>query len=365
MNFFHTRITPEAIERALYCLKSGFLSEGKLVRQLEDELAAQLGLAGPVALNSGTSALHLGLMVAGVGPGDEVILPAQTFVASGLAILMCGGRPVFADIQPFSGNLDPDSVRARITERTRAIMPVHWGGYPCDMDELAAVAREHGLVVIEDAAHALGATYKGRPVGSLSRFTAFSFQAIKHLTTGDGGALCCLADADREEALRRRWFGIDRARDQATILGEREYNLETLGFKYHLNDLAAAVGLGNLPGLLPALARHRAIAARYRAELQGVSGLELLDWRPDRESSWWIFTVLVERREKFIRALAARGVPASVVHLRIDRNRVLGGLRADLVHQTWFDERQVALPVHVGLGDEDVDLVIRAVKGGW
>lgn len=365
MNFFHTRITPEAIEGALACLKSGFLSEGKLVRQFEEALAEELGLLGPVAVNSGTSALHLGLVVAGVGPGDEVILPAQTFVASGLAILMCGGKPVFADIQPYSGNLDPESVRARITGRTRAIMPVHWGGYPCDMDELAAVAREHGLAVIEDAAHALGATYKGRPVGALSRFTAFSFQAIKHLTTGDGGALCCSTDADREEARRRRWFGIDRARDQETILGERDYNLEVLGFKYHLNDLAAAVGLGNLPELPAALARHRSIAARYRAELRGIPGLELLECRPDRESSWWIFTVLVERREEFIRALAARGVPASVVHLRIDRNRVLGGLRADLAHQAWFNERQVALPVHAGLGDEDVDRVIRAVKDGW
>src|SRR5262249_43887055 len=158
----------------------------------EQELATTLGLIRPVAVNSGTSALHLALEVAGVGSGDEVILPAQTFVASGLSILMCDAAPVFADIQPFTGNIDPGSVRAKITARTKAIMPVHWGGYPCDMDEINAIARGHDLAVIEDAAHALGAIYKGRPVGALSRFTAFSFQAIKHLTTGDGGALCCL-----------------------------------------------------------------------------------------------------------------------------------------------------------------------------
>ncbi len=365
MNFFHTRISESATELALITLRSGFVSEGKLVKKFEEELSTQLGVASPVALNSGTSALHLGLTLAGVGPGDEVILPAQSFVASGLAVLMCGARPVFADIQRYTGNLDPEGARGKITPRTKAIMPVHWGGYPCDMNEINAIAVEHGLEVLEDAAHALGATYKGRPVGALSRFTAFSFQAIKHLTTGDGGALCCLRESDRDEARRRRWFGIDRVRDIATVLGEREYDLETLGFKYHLNDLAASIGLGNLPEMPTVLARHRSIAARYRAELQGVSGLQHLKCLPDREGSWWMFTVLVERREAFIRALAGRGVPASVVHLRIDRNRVLGGVQRDLENQEWFNQRQVSLPVHVGLSDEDVDQAIRAVRSGW
>jgi len=365
MNFFHTRISAQAIEGVVKTLESGFVSEGRLVREFEEQLASRLGLVGPVAVNSGTSALHLGLVLAGVGPGDEVILPAQTFVASGLSILMCGATPVFADIQRLTGNLDPEAARRKITARTRAIMPVHWAGYPCDMDELNEVAREHGLAVIEDAAHALGAMYRGRPIGALSRFTAFSFQAIKHLTTGDGGALCCLAEADREEARRRRWFGIDRARDKATLLGERSYDLESLGFKYHLNDIGAAIGLGNLEGLPQALARHRSIAAEYRSGLDGLPGLVHLESRPDRQSSCWVYTILVEEREAFVAALSARGVPASVVHQRIDRNRVLGGCRGDLPSQTWFDERQVALPVNVGLSDEDVNHVVSAVRAGW
>src|SRR5262249_754151 len=152
--FFHTNVTEKAVALASETLRSGFLSEGKRVRQFEQELTGRLGLPNPVAVNSGTSALHLALEVAGVGDGDEVILPPQTFVASGLAILMCGATPVFADIQPRTGNIDPESIRAHVTPRTRAIMPVHWGGYPCDMDEINAIAREHGLAVIEDAAHA-------------------------------------------------------------------------------------------------------------------------------------------------------------------------------------------------------------------
>jgi perosamine synthetase len=233
------------------------------------------------------------------------------------------------------------------------------------MEELAALAREHKLTIVEDAAHALGATYSGRPVGSLSRFTAFSFQAIKHLTTGDGGALCCLEGQDFEEAKRRRWFGIDRERHLPSILGERQYDLQSLGFKYHLNDLAAAVGLGNLPDVPGIVARHREIAGEYRAAFGKVPGLKLLDSTTDRESSWWFFTVLAERRQDFVRALNDRGVVTSVVHQRIDRNRVFGGPYSDLVNQAYFDEHQIALPIHIGLTNEDVQQIVAAVQAGW
>jgi perosamine synthetase len=273
--------------------------------------------------------------------------------------------PVFADIQPTTGNIDPASARTKVTPRTKAIMPVHWTGYPCDMDELNALAREHSLVVIEDAAQALGATYKGRPIGSISRLTAFSFQAIKHLTTGDGGALCCLDESDYLEARRKRWFGIDRDRDQASILGERQYDLTEVGFKYHLNDLGAAVGLGNLPDVRTNLARHRHVAHTYREALAQVPGVTLLESRSDRESSYWVFTLLVERREDFVHALKARGVPTSVVHQRIDRNQVFGGIRGDLEGQAFFDARQIALPVHPGLSDQQIGQIIGAVREGW
>lgn len=365
MNFFHTHISPRAVELAAETLRSTFVSEGKRVHEFEEELTRTLGLVRPVAVNSGTSALHLALVLAGVGPGDEVIIPAQTFVATGHVVLMCGARPVFADIQRHTGNLDPTSVRAKITPRTKAVIPVHWGGDPCDINALNALAIENNLAMIEDAAHALGASYQDRPIGSLSRFTAFSFQAIKHLTTGDGGALCCLYEQDYEEAKRRRWFGIDRVRHLPSILGEREYDLESVGFKYHLNDLGAAVGLGNLPDMPGNLARHRQIAARYRAELANVAGINQLESRSDCVSSSWLFTVLIERRENFIRALKSRGVPTSVVHQRIDRNRVFGGPDESLVNQAYFDAHQIALPIHVGLTDDDVRQIISAVQAGW
>jgi len=232
------------------------------------------------------------------------------------------------------------------------------------MDEINALAARHGLAVVEDAAHALGATYKGKPVGSISRFTAFSFQAIKHLTTGDGGALCCLDEADARAAFSRRWFGIDRPNSRPSILGEREYDIDAVGYKYHMNDLAAAVGLGNLEDFPQRLARRQRIGSYYRNHLQNVPGLQLLRLDDDRTHAYWLFTVLVERREDLIRRLAEQGIPTSVVHLRIDHNSVFGGVRPDLPGQAEFNGRQVALPMHDSLTDEDVWKVVRCVQEG-
>jgi perosamine synthetase len=365
ITFFNTHVSLRACEMAADVLRSGWLSEGARVKQFEGELADRLGLVNPVAVNSGTSALHLALAVAGVGPGDEVILPAQTFVATGLAILMQGATPVFADINPDTGNICPRSIASHITERTKAIIPVHWAGYPCDMDEINALADEHSLTVIEDAAHALGARYKGKPVGAVSRFTAFSFQAINHLTTGDGGALCCLDPSDQIRARARRWFGIDRANSRPSILGERIFDITEVGYKYHMNDLAAAVGLGNLEDFPQRLCRRQQIAAQYRRELNGVAGLQLLESREDRVHACWLFTVLVERREDFIRKMASNGIPTSVVHLRIDRYSIFGGVRKNLPGQEEFDRRQVAIPLHEGLSDDDVEHIITTISAGW
>jgi perosamine synthetase len=354
-----------AIQNAVATLRSGFLSEGRQVKRFEEELARQLGLSRPVALNSGTTALHLALVLAGVKAGDEVIIPPQTFIATGMAVLMQGAIPVFADIQRGSGNIDPQSIRQKITARTKAIIPVHWAGYPCDLDEINEIGRQNTLAVIEDAAHALGAAHHGKRIGTISRFTCFSFQAIKHLTTGDGGALCCLnAEAERRARIRR-WFGIDRDHSAPSFLGERIYDADEVGYKYHLNDLAAAIGLGNLETFPKVLARLREIALRYRGEFASVPGLTLLQASPDRESACWLFTLLAERRDDFLRALQGRGVPASVFHQRIDRNTTFGGLRKDLPNMDYFNNHQASVPLHAGLSEAEVETVITAVRAGW
>jgi perosamine synthetase len=364
MNFFNTHISSKAYELVKETLDSTLISEGKRVAQFETALHEILGLLNPVSVNSGTSALHLALVLVGVKPGDEVILPPQTFVATGLVILMQGASPVFADIDPMTGNISPASIQAKITPRTKAIMPVHWAGYPCEMDEVNAIANEYGLAVVEDAAHALGATYKGRPVGSISRFTAFSFQAIKHLTTGDGGALCCSDTEDARQAIVRRWFGIDRA-NKPSPLGERVYDLNQLGFKYHMNDLSASLGLANLMDFKKRLKRRQENGTRYREMLKDVHGLTLLRMNSDRTHAYWLFTMLVERRADFIKKLASVGIPSSVVHLRIDNNSIFGGVREDLTGQMEFDTKQVSIPVHEGLSTKNIEQISEQIKSGW
>ncbi|RYU82895.1 DegT/DnrJ/EryC1/StrS family aminotransferase [Hymenobacter persicinus] len=362
---FATYVHPEAADRVRAVLESTFLSEGKLVREFETQLSAQLGLRHPAALNSGTSALHLALEVAGVGPGDEVIMAPQTFIASALVVVQVGARPVFADIQYETGNLNPADIEHRITPRTKAIMVVHWGGYPCDLAEIQAIATRHNLVVVEDAAHALGATYQGQPIGSISDFTCFSFQAIKHLTTGDGGALCARDPHQAREVFRRRWFGIDRAHSPVSEIGEREYDLTDVGYKYHLNDYAAALGLANLEGFQARLAHRRAMVQQYRAGLGRVAGLQLFQPQPDRESAHWLFGFHVENRLAFIRALRAKGVTASVVHDGIDHNTLFGGKRPELVNQRQFDATQIHIPLHDHLSAEQAEYIIDVIHQGW
>ena len=190
INFYTTTIEQESIDNVIETLKSTMISAGKKSDDFEKELS-NMGLINPVALNSGTVTLHLALIASGVGPGDEVIIPAQTFISTGLSVLYVGAKPVFADINKYDGNISVDSIKEKITPKTKAIIPVHWAGYPCDLDEINLIAKKNNLSVIEDAAHAFGSQYKSKPIGSISRFTSFSFQAIKNLTTGDGGALCC------------------------------------------------------------------------------------------------------------------------------------------------------------------------------
>jgi len=365
MEFFNTHISDNAFDTVKDVLKSTFLSEGDIVRNFEDELNSKLGLINSVAVNSCTSALHLALILAGVKEGDEVILPAQTFIATGLVILMQKAKPVFADIQYNTGNIDPNSIKEKITSNTKAIIVVHWGGYPCDMDEINGIAKKHNIKVIEDAAHAIGATYKNKPIGSISDYTCFSFQAIKHLTTADGGAICCKNHDDFLRAKRLRWFGIDRLNSKPSILGEREYDVSEIGYKYHMNNYSAALGIANLTDFDQILERRCQIAEIYNNELNNINGIQLLNHKNDRKSAWWLYTLLVDNRISFIEKLKERKIPASVVHLRIDSNSVFGGIRKELINQNKFNNLQVSLPVHSDLKEEDINHIIDSIKQGW
>lgn len=365
MEFFNTHISDQAKINVNKVLDSTFISAGQVALEFELALEDQLGLINPVTVNSGTSAIHLALNVAGIGEGDEVITSPQTFVATGLAILMQRAKPIFADIQYDSGNINPNSIKEKITDKTKAILPVHWAGYPCDMNEINQIAKDYNLIVIEDAAHAIGATYQGRVIGSISDFTCFSFQAIKHITTGDGGALCCLNKNHYNEAKKKRWFGIDRQGAKQSNLGERIFDIDTVGFKYHMNDFSAALGLGNLEDFFEQKVKLQEMADYYYQELSNIHGLQLLDRKQDRESANWLFSILVQNRNDFIQMMNAKEIPVSVVHQRIDRFSVFGEQTQGLINQEKFDEQHIAIPLHSQLNDEDIIRIASNIKKGW
>lgn len=365
ISFFNTFIDNKAKQRIISVLDSTFLSEGLLVKEFEKKLHKILGMINPIAVNSGTSALHLALDLSNIKEGDEVITPAQTFVATALAILYQRAKPVFADIQYETGNIDPSKIEEKITKKTKAIMVVHWAGYPCDMDEINRIAKKHNLIVIEDAAHALGATYKNKPIGSISPLTCFSFQAIKHVTTGDGGALSCLNNKTARLGFAKRWFGIDRVNSKPSILGERQYDISFIGYKYHLNDYGAALGIANLDNFKIRLQKRRKIAKLYDKHLSNVPGIKLFQYKKDRQSAYWLFGMHVERRGNFIKAMKDCGIATSVVHQRIDHNLIFGGITKGLINQERFDKTQINIPIHDKINQQTAQYVISSIKKGW
>jgi perosamine synthetase len=365
IKIFNTHISVSSQEEVNKILESTFLSEGQVVKDFEKQLEANLRLQNCITVNSGTSALHLALVLAEVGEGDEVIIPAQTFVATGLVVLQQNAKVVFADIDYKTGNLSVESFKQKITPKTKAIIPVHWGGYPCDLDEINEIARQNNIIVIEDAAHAIGATYKDKFIGEISDYTCFSFQAIKHLTTGDGGAIATLHLNKYNEALTRRWFGIDRSNSYMSELGERHYDIEQLGFKYHLNNYAAALGLANLTHFAERMEKRRQIASYYDNELSQISGINSFEYKKDRQSAYWLYGFHVQDRLNFIRALKSKFITASVIHQRIDRNKIFGGIKKDLVNQTKFDESQIHIPLHDDIDFEKANYIVKSIKEGW
>jgi perosamine synthetase len=362
---FKPYVNEKAIELATHVLRSGWVGEGPRVKEFEERIAEKVGASFSITTNSGTSALHLGLLLAGVKPGDEVITTAQTMLATTSAIIMAGAKPVYADVEYLTGNISAEDIGRHITEKTRAILAVDWGGYPCDWDAISAIGEKHNLSVIEDAAHSLGAFYKGKPVGSVAPITCFSFQAIKNLTTGDGGLVCVPEKELLERAMRLRWYGIDRAKRKPSILGEPEWNVTELGYKYHMNDVAAAIGLGNLADIDWIIERRHQIVSEYRNRLQTVQGVGLFERRSDRQSADWLFSIHVQNRDDFCQMMQKKDVMVSVVHLRIDRNTICGGERDDLPNLGRFTETHVSLPLHPYLTDDDVEYVIYSVKEGW
>jgi perosamine synthetase len=272
-------------------LRSAWLTTGPKVAEFEAAMAARAGTDFAVGVSSGTAALHAALHAAGVGPGDEVIVPAITFAATANSAVYMGATPVFADVDPHTLLVDPASVVSLVNDRTKALIAVDYAGQPCDYDELRAICDPRGIVVIADACHAIGATYGNRPVGSLATMSAFSFHPAKHVTSGEGG-MVTTSDPDLDRRLRVfRNHGIDSDHHQRAESGTWEYDMSELGFNYRLSDVHSALGLSQLGKLDASLDRRRQLAAQYEAAFAGLHTVSPLAQRPGRTHAYHLFVV--------------------------------------------------------------------------
>jgi len=364
-------VDEDDVQAVVAALRSGWLTTGPQVPAFETAVARQVGAAHAVAVSSGTAALHCAAFAAGVGPGDEVIVPAITFAATANAACYLGATPVFADVRPDTLNVDPDDVARRLTPRTRAVMAVDFAGQPSDVDALADLARGRGAALIEDAAHALGAEHRGRRVGALADLTTFSFHPVKHVTTGEGG-LVTTEDEGLAGRLRRfRNHGLEAEFRERDARGLAYAPMVDLGYNYRISDLACALGLAQLPRLEGLLKRRAEIAQRYRAELGGAAGLELPAVAPHVRHAWHIFPVLLDLgriradRGAVLAALRAEGIGAAVHYVPVYWHpyyEARGYRRGLCPRAEAAFERLLTLPLFPTMAEADVDDVVVAVR---
>jgi UDP-4-amino-4,6-dideoxy-N-acetyl-beta-L-altrosamine transaminase len=358
------------IQSVVDVLRGDWLTNGPTVARFEQAFAEVVDARYAVAFSSGTAALHGAADAAEIGPGDEVITSPLTFLASANCILYCGGRPVFADVDSETLNLDPAAVEAALTPQTKVILPIHFAGLPCDMEVIHAIARSRNLTVIEDAAHALGARIGDRPVGGLSHLTTFSFHPVKHITTGEGGMVTTNEQALAERLRRFRNHGIDREVRQRQTTWIQD--MVAFGFNYRLTDMQSALGLSQLRRLDARLKRREEIAGRYHQAFAAMPEVTAAPTRRGTRHAWHIYPLrlnqerLRQDREAIFQALRAENIGVSVhyrpVHLHPYYRERLGTGPGQFPAAEAAFERLITLPLFPGMSDGDVGDVIAAVE---
>jgi perosamine synthetase len=360
-------IDEDDIAAVVEVLRSDWLTTGPAVDQFEADFASLVGADHAVAVNNGTAALHLAMLAAGIGPGDEVIVPTLTFAASANAARYVGAEVRFCDVRPDTLGIDIAKAERLVNARTRAIVVVDYAGIPCDLDEVMALATEHDLVVIEDACHAVGATYRGRPVGSIAHFSTFSFHPVKHLTTGEGG-MVTTADPALDRRLRRlRNHGIDTDARQRESAGIWEYDVVELGFNFRLSDINAALGASQVRKVPAWVERRRELADTYRRLLAGLP-LTMLEEPEHVRSSWHLFPIMLTddalNRADVYSTLRTAGIGVNVhyrpLHLHTTFRDQASGTHCPVAEDAYA--RLLSLPMWHGLRDDDQERVVRSVE---
>lgn len=345
-----------AIEEILY---SGYIAEGEAVYKFEREFGEYIGNPNVLMVQSGTAALHIALLLLDVGPGDEIISTPMTAEPTNTTIAITGAKIVWADVDSNTGLLDPKSVREKITEKTKAIMLVHYAGMVCDMDEFNKISLETGVPIIEDTAHALGSKYAGKLVGSNSRFTCYSFQAIKQMTTVDGGAIAFSNSGDIAPARKLRWFGLDKK------VSRLENDIKQAGYKYGMNNVTATIGSVQLKHMPEIIRRYISNGKYYDEALKNIAGITMIPYYANTEPSYWLYTMKVERREKFIKMMEENGILASPLHHRSDTHSVFVDSKCELPQMDDWYSKFVHIPCGWWIGQEERERIVDVIKKGW
>jgi dTDP-4-amino-4,6-dideoxygalactose transaminase len=370
--FHRAHVGEEEAQAMSEVIRSGWMTMGPKTFEFEKEFAKYVGAQHAVAVSTGTAALHLSLEAAGVQEGDEVLLPTTTFTATAEAVTYLRARPVLVDIDPVTMNIDPEDASRRITPKTKAIIPVHLGGQPCDMDGIQTLARVHHLRVIEDAAHALPSEYKGKRVGQISEFTCFSFYATKTLTTGEGGMVTTNNPEAAERMRLMRLHGIERdAWKRYRGDGSWFYEVLEAGFKYNLTDFQSAIGLVQLAKCNTMRQARERIAQRYSDAFSSREELVIPTIHQDRSTSWHLYILrlrldrLIRDRTGFIEALYRRGIACSVhfipLHLQSYYRRAYGYEPGDFPHAEREYHSCLSLPIYPGMTEMEINHVISEV----
>jgi len=371
--FHRPYIAEEEMRKVVLTLKSGILTTGPKTAQFEKNFSGYLGCKYSIAVNSGTAALHIALAALGIKKDDEVIVPAMTFTATAQAICYTGAKPILVDVDKLTHNIDIAGIKKAITPRTKAIVPVHYAGQPCDMDEIMAIAKKYGLYVVEDAAHALPAVYKNRKIGAIGDITCFSFYATKPLCTGEGGMAVTENRKWADKMRILRIHGISHGFfNRYAKPNTWHYSVEDLGFKYNMPDMAAALGLAQLKRQYFMYKKRLYIANKYSKCLAGQNQMILPEIRPGIKTAWHLYVIKIKpemlkiNRDEFIRQLSALGVSASVHFIPLYRHlfykKAYGYSPKDFPNCEWLYKRIISLPIYPGMQDKEIDYVTDSVR---